>query len=87
MINIKEYIFEKFRINKDTDLRDKESNPEDDSNWSKGDISKYCMLSNINCTFSGYGYAINQNISQMSGFRKYLYQETVLQEVCFSAES
>lgn len=38
MIDIKEYIFEKFRINKDTDLRDKESDPTDDSNWSKGDI-------------------------------------------------
>ena len=36
----------------------------DISNWSRYDISKYCSLTGIKCTFKGSGYAVNQNISK-----------------------
>lgn len=36
MIDIKDYILEGFRINKDTDVKDRD--PEDPSTWEEGDI-------------------------------------------------
>ena len=33
-------------------------------NWSRYDISKYCSLTNINCTFKGSGYAKSQSIRE-----------------------
>ena len=33
-------------------------------NWSRYDISKYCTLANINCTFKGSGYAKSQGIKE-----------------------
>ena len=34
------------------------------TNWSRYDISKYCSLIGIKCTFEGSGYAVNQSISK-----------------------
>jgi len=34
------------------------------SDWSKYDVSKYCELSKISCTYNGNGYVKNQSISK-----------------------
>ena len=34
------------------------------SNWSRYDISKYCSLTNIECSFNGNGYAVSQSIKE-----------------------
>ncbi len=34
------------------------------TDWSKSDISKYCMLTDIKCVFTGKGYGVNQSISE-----------------------
>ena len=34
------------------------------TNWSRYDISKYCSLTGIKCTFEGSGYATSQSISE-----------------------
>ena len=34
------------------------------NNWSRYDISKYCSLTGIKCTFEGSGYAVSQSISE-----------------------
>jgi hypothetical protein len=32
--------------------------------WSRNDILKYCEFNKIQCSFTGTGYAINQNIKK-----------------------
>ena len=44
------------------------------TNWSKGEASKYCELSNITCNFNGYGYVISQSVESGTLINK----ETVL---------
>ena len=34
------------------------------SNWSRYNVSKYCNLIGLNCSFKGSGYVINQSISE-----------------------
>ena len=34
----------------------------DISGWSRAEVDNYCKLANLNCSFSGYGYVINQSI-------------------------
>ena len=34
----------------------------DFTNWSKSDVSRYCLLAHINCNFNGYGYVVSQSI-------------------------
>ena len=34
------------------------------SNWSRNEISKYCFLTNIECSFKGSGYAVSQSIKE-----------------------
>ena len=36
----------------------------DIKNWSRSDVSKYCELTGISCSFKGNGYVVNQSIEK-----------------------